>query len=132
MGPATPARAIWISSSIRGVFSPFVADEVDTTYEPMIPSKPSEDTIAARQMLERIRAEYLEMPGMRLTAEQVQRLCGVDASLCQLVMDSLVARKFLCLHPDGTYVRMTVDSVRPRPLEAELSPARLVSSRRAS
>jgi hypothetical protein len=63
-------------------------------------------TISARQMLERIRAEYLEMPGMRLTAEQVQRLCGVDASVCQLVMDSLVAMKFLCVHPDGTYARM--------------------------
>jgi hypothetical protein len=64
-------------------------------------------TIAARQMLERIRAEFLEMPGMRLTTEQVQRLCGVDVSVCQLVMDSLVARKFLCVHPDGTYARMS-------------------------
>jgi hypothetical protein len=63
-------------------------------------------TIAARQMLERIRAEYLEMPGMRLTVEQVQRLCGVDASVCQLVMNSLVTMKFLCVHPDGTYARM--------------------------
>jgi hypothetical protein len=63
--------------------------------------------IAARQMLERIRAEFLEMPGMRLTTEQVQRLCGVDVSVCQLVMDSLVAGKFLCVHPDGTYARMS-------------------------
>ena len=80
-------------------------------------------TIAARRMLDRIRAEYLEMPGMRLTTEQVQRLCGVDASVCQLVMDSLVAIRFLCVYPDGTYVRTTGDSVPP---------TRLVSARRAS
>jgi hypothetical protein len=80
-------------------------------------------TIAARRMLDRIRAEYLEMPGMRLTTEQVQRLCGVDASVCQVVMDSLVAIRFLCVHPDGTYVRMSEDSVPS---------TRLVSSRRAS
>jgi hypothetical protein len=61
--------------------------------------------IADRRILDRIRAEFLEMPGMRLTAEQVQRLCGVNASVCQLVMDTLVAMRFLCVHPDGTYVR---------------------------
>jgi hypothetical protein len=44
---------------------------------------------------------------MRLTAEQVQRLCGVNASVCQLVMDSLVAMRFLCIHPDGTYGRVS-------------------------
>jgi hypothetical protein len=77
----------------------------------------------ARRMLDRIRAEYLEMPGMRLTTEQVQRLCGVDASVCQLVMDSLVAIRFLCVYPDGTYVRATGDSVPS---------TRLVSARRAS
>ena len=74
----------------------------------MISYKPSEDTgdlIVVHQAMQRIRAEFLEMPGMRLTVEQVQRLCGVDASVCQLVLNSLVARKFLCVHPDGTYVR---------------------------
>ena len=31
-----------------------------------------------KTVLTRLRAEYLEMPGMRLTAQQVQRLCGVE------------------------------------------------------
>jgi hypothetical protein len=96
------------------------------------PSQDAGDMTIARQMLERIRAEYLEMPGMRLTAEQVQRLCGVDASVCQVVMDTLVATKFLCVNPDSTYVRKTEDSVRARPIEAELPSTRFVSSRRAS
>jgi hypothetical protein len=29
---------------------------------------------------DRLRAEFLEMPGLRLKSEQVQRLCGVERS----------------------------------------------------
>jgi hypothetical protein len=42
----------------------------------------------SERLLERIRAEYLEMPGLCLTSEQVQRLCGLERKLCQLVLDS--------------------------------------------
>jgi hypothetical protein len=59
-----------------------------------------------RELLDRIRAEYLEMPGMRLTLKQVQRLCGVDGLACQIVLDSLVEVKFLCLKSDGAYARL--------------------------
>ena len=38
-------------------------------------------------VLQRIRAEYLEMPGLRLTQEQAGRLCGVERALCQVVLD---------------------------------------------
>jgi hypothetical protein len=48
----------------------------------------------SERLLERIRAEYLEMPGLCLTSEQVQRLCGVERTICQLVLDSLVDAKF--------------------------------------
>ena len=41
--------------------------------------------------------EFVEMPGLRLTSEQVQRLCGVEPTICQLVLDSLVEAKFLCV-----------------------------------
>ena len=34
-------------------------------------------------MLERIRSEYLEMSGLRLTDAQVERLCGVDRTTCK-------------------------------------------------
>ena len=56
------------------------------------------------RLLERIRAEYLEMPGLCLTPEQIQRLCGVERTICQLVLDSLVDAKVpvpegeRCLH----------------------------------
>jgi hypothetical protein len=71
-----------------------------------------------QQALERVRAEYLEMPGMRLTARQVQRLCGVEAADCLSALDALVARKFLCVNRDGTYAR-SADRTTPGPRRAQ-------------
>jgi hypothetical protein len=80
--------------------------------------------------LERLRAEFLEMPGLRLTAEQVHRLCGVDQKICRAVLEALVSEKFLCAKSDGTYARLTEGDVwRPRP--AKVDPA-LTLQRHAS
>ena len=43
-----------------------------------------------RTVLIRLRAEYLEMPGLRLTLAQVQRLCGIEQVMCQSALDSLL------------------------------------------
>jgi hypothetical protein len=51
----------------------------------------------------RLRAEFVAVPGLRLTPEQVQRRCGVERALCRLVLDALVDAKFLCLQADGHY-----------------------------
>ena len=59
------------------------------------------------EALNRLRAEFLEMPGMHLKPEQVQRLCGVEPELCQTVLDSLVDARFLCVSADGQYARVT-------------------------
>jgi hypothetical protein len=80
---------------------------------------PSVDRSAAhdagyRQAFDRIRAEFLEMPGMRLTANQVHRLCGVDVTICATVLEDLVRARFLQIGPDGTYWRRTADSVMRR------------------
>jgi hypothetical protein len=71
-------------------------------------------------MLNRVRAEYLEMPGLRLTAEQTGRLCGVERALCQNVLDALVVEKFLCMTSDGQYARVSDDVRGPRPAKAAL------------
>jgi hypothetical protein len=73
-------------------------------------------------MLKRIRAEYLEMPGLRLILEQARRLCGVERALCQMVLDALVDEKFLSVKADGAYARVTdgVDHPHPRPARADL------------
>src|SRR5712671_1286119 len=60
----------------------------------------SRDTV-----LTRLRAEYREMPGLRLTLAQAQRFCGVEPSLCRIVLDALVNEKFLSLRVDGQYAR---------------------------
>jgi hypothetical protein len=73
-----------------------------------------------RLAFERIRAEYLEMPGMRLTPAQVQRLSGVDIAVCKLVLDDLVRARFLHKWPDGSYARGT--DGRPRPSQTEWKP----------
>jgi hypothetical protein len=76
------------------------------------------------KLLARIRAEYLEMPGLCLTLEQMQRLCGVDRTLCEFVVNSLVEAKFLCLKSTGAYGRLTDGGlVHPRAAKAGLKPS---------
>ena len=42
-----------------------------------------------------VSAEFLEMPGMRLTMPQAQRLFGLDNDTCAEVVAILVARSIL-------------------------------------
>lgn len=83
-------------------------------------------------ILARIRADYMEMPGLRLTLEQARRLCGVERALCQRVLDRLVEMKFLWVTPNGTYARVTdgADISRPHPVKAHLGHRK--ATRRAS
>ena len=91
-------------------------------------------TFVDQRVLERLRAEYLEMPGMKLTPAQLQRLCGVEQTICPLVLDSLVKAQFLTLKSDGTYVRLTEGrSPPPLPAKAAIKSTPFVTtSRRAS
>jgi hypothetical protein len=43
----------------------------------------------------RLRAEYFDMPGCRLSRKQVQRLCGLERKACQSVLDAFVKVRFL-------------------------------------
>ena len=63
-------------------------------------------------VLLRARGEYLEMPGLRLTPAQAQRLLGVDSVTAHSVIQTLVEAKFLRQAPDGAFVR--ADSGRAR------------------
>jgi hypothetical protein len=67
--------------------------------------------LTVHRALERIRGEFLEMPGLRLTVRQVERLCGVEHTMCKAVLDALVDAKFLRLGPDGAYARLTEGEV---------------------
>lgn len=63
-------------------------------------------------VLLRVRGEYLEMPSLRLTPGQAQRLFGLDAMAAQSVIEALVDARFLRRRPDGTFVRADCDSPR--------------------
>jgi CheY-like chemotaxis protein len=57
------------------------------------------------QMVRRLYREYVELPTLRLTLEQVQRLVGVNEVLCGQLLDALLQVGFLCRTPDGYYAR---------------------------
>ena len=63
------------------------------------------------QILRRVRGEYLEMPGLRLTRAQAQRLWGLDPQICAEILDALTADGFLCRRDDGMYARLTDGAV---------------------
>jgi len=48
----------------------------------------------------RVRAEFQEMPGLRLTVRQAERLWGLDPDVCAQVVDVLVSRAILKRHGD--------------------------------
>jgi len=56
-------------------------------------------------VLRRIQGEYLEMPGLRLTRAQAQRLWGLDRAACDAALVALVETGFLFRNRDGAYVR---------------------------
>jgi hypothetical protein len=55
-------------------------------------------------VLRRARAEYLEMPGLRLTRAQAQRLWGLDTRTCEQLLDALTETRFLAQTRDGAFV----------------------------
>jgi hypothetical protein len=57
------------------------------------------------EVLQRIQGEYLEMPGLRLTAAQAQRLWGLDQEMCSSLLAALVDASFLRQTRDGAYIR---------------------------
>jgi hypothetical protein len=56
-------------------------------------------------VLQRIQGEYVEMPGLRLTPAQAQRLWGLERDVCDALLGALVDAKFLSQTRDGAYVK---------------------------
>lgn len=46
-------------------------------------------------VVDRVRGEFNEMPGLRLTRDQAARLWGLDPPACDEVLNRLVAASFL-------------------------------------
>ena len=57
------------------------------------------------QLVRRVRGEFLEMPGMRLTFQQARRLWGLDEDTCTCLLEALVVSRFLVREDDEQYAR---------------------------
>lgn len=79
--------------------------------------------VAREDLLRRISGEYLEMPGLKLTCEQAQRLWGLDRETCAELLGALVAARFLACDHNGRYSRVGDGAPglpRPRMAQARL------------
>jgi hypothetical protein len=56
-------------------------------------------------LIRRVRGEYLEMPGLKLTSAQASRLWGLDQRTCQKLLHTLLDARFLTCTADGRYSR---------------------------
>lgn len=57
-------------------------------------------------LLNRVRSEFIEMPGLRLRIDQAQRLWNLDRAMCESVLRSLVDDKFLGRFDHDLYARL--------------------------
>jgi hypothetical protein len=71
-------------------------------------------------VLQRIQGEFVEMPGLCLTAAQAQRLWGLDRDLCDKLLEGLVNAQFLAQRRDGSFIR--VDGSPRRTAPASVAP----------
>lgn len=62
-------------------------------------------TVISEQVLQRVQHEFLEMPGLRLTAAQAARFLSLDRITCTELLDALVRSRFLARSSDGRYLR---------------------------
>jgi hypothetical protein len=73
-----------------------------------------------RDALLRIRTEYIEMPDLKLTGRQVQRLWNLPRDVCEAALASLLEEGFLMQSPNGAYVRRGLLRVRAASIQSLL------------
>jgi hypothetical protein len=59
---------------------------------------------SAPDLMARIRMEFIEMPGMRLTRPQARRLWNLSQAACDELLDALVEEGFLKQTSDGAFL----------------------------
>ena len=76
-----------------------VVDELDSRVASTPERQPSNE-----RLVRRIRAEFLEMPGLCLTIEQAQRLWSLEPRTCEALLNSLIDSRFLRRTDRGLFV----------------------------
>ena len=72
----------------------------------------------AATVLQRIRAEFREMPGLKLTAAQATRLWHLDPGHSEALLNTLVSDGVLRKRADGAYLVSSSEPARARLLKA--------------
>jgi hypothetical protein len=70
-------------------------------------SAASERHTSNERLVRRIRAEFLEMPGLCLTLEQAQRLWCLEPHACEALLNTLIDSRFLRRTNRGLFVLHT-------------------------
>lgn len=76
-------------------------------FGPRLESPKGETGTSPNALLDRIRGEYSEMPGLRLTVPQALRLWGLPRDVCEYALARLVEDGLLRRTSDGAFVRHT-------------------------
>jgi hypothetical protein len=82
-----------------------------------------------REALLRIRTEYVEMPDLKLTGRQAQRLWNLSQDVCEAALAMLVSEGFLAQALNGAYVRSGLMRTRAASRGSLLQPAASAGSR---
>ena len=69
------------------------------------PVSPGPSEPIRSDIVQRIHAEYVEMPGLKLTLPQAVRLFGVNTDESQRLLSELTESGFLRRDQDGSYLR---------------------------
>ncbi len=77
-------------------------------------------TAVPEALFQRIRGEFLEMPGLCLTQPQACRLWGLDRETCGILLSRLVDAKFLTRTRDGAFVQLDRPQRSPNVTVADL------------
>ena len=71
----------------------------------LLHGKPTAARRRVEDWIQIVRGEYLEIPGLLLTRSQVQRFWGLDAVLCDEILDALTGTHFLEKTRGGGFIR---------------------------
>jgi hypothetical protein len=70
-----------------------------------IKSSPAGSSGMLEDLLHRVRAEFLEMPGLSVTRAQAGRLWALEPALCEAVLTTLVESNFLVESRNASFMR---------------------------
>jgi hypothetical protein len=71
------------------------------------PALSSASEVVLDDLLQRVRSEFLEMPGLCVTRAQARRLWALDVAVCEAVLATLVEAKFLIESRNASFVRVS-------------------------